>query len=347
MIWRDVELYNVVETIEEGDVYFFLRVPNHIRKLLNPAAQSRARYPTGCEIRFNLASATAKIVLQCQDDEYPTQIPGVLEVFQGSFYTARYVIGREPTEVIVSLPPNVELLDRIAREKQHPYDAYLTRILLPHFAPVKLLSIEGQTAPPKPGQVPSRKYLAYGSSITHGRAAFTPSSTYATRTAQILGMDLVNLGFGAGAHCERELANYIAESNDWDLITLEIGVNMIGSFEISEFKQRAEDFVQRIAQEKSDRLIICIDLFPFYPWQEYAFAPVPERQEEFRAIVRNIVRQLGRPNLIHLDGRELLEDLSGLSCDLVHPSPAGMEEIAHSLSCVVQRAWGTNTRCSA
>ena len=44
-----------------------------------------------------------------------------------------------------------------------------------------------------------------------------------------------------------------------------------------------------------------------------------------------MIEKLNLINVIHLDATTMLRDLSGLSTDLIHPSPAGMEEIARNL----------------
>ena len=148
------------------------------------------------------------------------------------------------------------------------------------------------------------------------------------RTAQLLGVDLINLGFGGGAHCESQMADYIAERNDWDFATLELGINMMGSFEAKEFKKRVEYFIEKVATTHSDKWIFCIDIFTFYA----DFNPASTKQNEFRRIVKETVEKLNMPKLVHLDGRDILKNASGLMGDILHPSPEGMEEIAKNLS---------------
>jgi len=325
MIYRDVELYNVEELItpEDGVGKVLSRIPNELRVTLNENAKERALFPAGCEVRFNLEGDSAKVVLMCEGET-----PAIAEVFQGSFQISWHLISNKPTEISLSLPQNIELLHKVTKERSLPFDPYLTRVVLPYRPAVRLIEIKGETSPPRKGQTPEMKYLAYGSSITHGTASIRPTGSYAMRTAQILGVDLINLGFGGGAHCERQIADYIAQRGDWDFATMELGINMINWFETEEFKERVEYLVEKVARSHPDKWIFCIDLFTFYA----DFDPSSEKHSEFRRVVRDAVERLSMPRLVHVDGRTILKEPSGLTFDLVHPSPSGMEEMATNLS---------------
>jgi len=327
MIYNNVELYNVEELLlpEDGNGKLISRIPNKLRLTLNPNAKLRALCAAGCEIRFNLEDKFARIVLSCEE-------PSIAEVFQGNFQISWHIIDTEPTEIKVSLPENIAFLDKVTKEKQLPFDAHLTRVILPYNPRTRLLAIEGETSLPRRGQTPERRYLAYGSSITHGFRSYRPTGSYAMRTAQRLGVDLLNLGFGGGAFCEPQIADYMAERKDWDFATLEMGINMIHRFSTKEFQKRVEYLVEKIAKAHPDKWVFCIDLFTFAD----DFNPPAKKHREFRRVVRETVENLDMPKLVYVDGRRLLKDVSGLTFDLVHPAPSGMEEIATALSNIIQ-----------
>ena len=327
MIYRNVELHNVAELLpaEDGNGKLISRIPNRLRLTLNPNAKLRALYPAGCEIRFNLEDDSARIVLSSEE-------PSIVEVFQGNFQISWHIIGTRPTEIKVTLPQNIDFLEKVTKEKHLPFDAHLTRVILPYAPRTRILSIEGKTSPPRRNQTPKKRYLAYGSSITHGARSYRPTGSYAMRTAQHLGVDLLNLGFGGGAHCEPQIADYIAEREDWDFSTLEMGINMVTRFSTKEFQKRVEYLVEKIANAHPDKWVFCIDLFTFAA----DFDPSAKKHKEFRRIVRETVENLDMPKLVHIDGRTLLKDVSGLTFDLVHPAPSGMEEIAVNLSNIIQ-----------
>jgi len=331
MIHGNVELYNVAELLPtENNVGKYLcRIPNNLRVTLNPAAEANALCAAGSEIRFNLEDKTAKVTLS-------SDIPGLAEVFQGSFHASWHIIGPQPTEMGVSLPENIKFLEAVAKEKGLPYDPRLTRIILPIYSPIRLISIEGETTPPRSSQTPSSKYLAYGSSITHGASAMRPTGSYTMRTAQRLGVDLINLGFGGGAHCEGQMADYIAERKDWNFASLEMGINMVGGFSTEEFTERVEYFVKRIAKAHPSKWVFAIDLFTFAG----DYDRNSKKQNEFRQAVKETVENLDLPRLVYVDGRRMLKAASGLTFDLVHPAPGGMEEISTNLASLIKRKMG-------
>ena len=328
MFYENVEFYNVAEIIEQEGEKCFSRIPDKLRVALNESAKLEALSTAGCEIRFNLKSKTGKIVLKTESESH------LAEVYQGMFKVASHIISSEPTEISISLPDKIELLNKITKEKKFPFNPYLSRVILPYRAVTKVIDIKGKFSLPAKEQTPQTKYLAYGSSITHGSSASRPTGTYAMRTAQLLGVDLINLGFGGGAHCEEQMADYIAKRNDWDFATLELGINMVGGFETADFKKRVEYFIRKVATTHSDKWIFCIGLFTFYA----DFDPASTKQNEFRKIVKETVEKLNMPKLIHLDGRDILENPSGLmGGDLVHPSPGGMDEMARNLTQYIRK----------
>jgi hypothetical protein len=147
----------------------------------------------------------------------------------------------------------------------------------------------------------------------------------------LLGTDLFNLGFGGGAHLEGGMADYIAGRTDWHFATLEMGINVVQSFSVDEFYNRVAYFVTTIADAHPDDWIFCIDIFPC----RYDFTGV-ENCETFRSIVAERVLELNRPKLVHIPGDAMLRSNTGLTVDLVHPSPAGFEEMAHNLADIIR-----------
>ncbi|MCD6220607.1 SGNH/GDSL hydrolase family protein [bacterium] len=334
MIFKDVELYNVYELIEvDGEKNIISRIPDDLRIKLNEGAKLRAIMPAGCEIRFNLKSDTVKLILQAKEEG----AVGVCEVYQGNFLKFHHFVSDKPTTIELKkedLFVNSEKLKKLWKEKNLPFDPSLTRVILPHLLTLKIIDIEGEFTLPEKNQTPAVKYLSYGSSITHGSAALRSSGSYAMRTAQLLGVDLINLGFGGGAHLEKEIADYIAERNDWDFATFEMGINMIGSFGVPEFKKRVEYFIPKIAEKNPDKWIFCVDIFTF---NGDFFETINGKEKSFREIVKSTVENLNMEKVVYVSGKEILKNVAGLAVDLVHPSPSGMEEMARNLSEIIKK----------
>lgn len=329
MLPHEIGLHNIAELVPQADTGWvgISRVPLDLRTRLNERAQVCSLQGAGCELRFNLVEDEARITLAMAER------PAIAEVFCGSFLIGWHVVETTPTEIVVARPLLDELVARAAERQSPPFDSDLFRVVLPWRPAVYICGVTGDLAPPRAHQVPPRRYLAYGSSITHGNNGLAPSGTYAMRIARRLGVDLINLGFGGGAHCEPELADYIAARDDWDFATLELGINMISWLDTAGFAERVRTFVGTIARAHPDKWIACIDLFPFH----MDLDPEAERNHAYRAVVREIVAELALPRLVHIDGRDLLRDLTGLCADVLHPAPSGMEEIATNLTVRLER----------
>ncbi|HOK56159.1 MAG TPA: SGNH/GDSL hydrolase family protein [bacterium] len=325
MIYKNVELYNVEEIREDNDGLQLLRIPETLRSKLNDNAKNASLYPSGCEIRFNLKSEICKIVLKGINGN------GICEVFFGDFFESWRLIKGEPTEIEIRYPQNIEYLSKLSKEKNLKFDPKLVRVILPHLLITKIVDIGGEFELPRKNQTPKVKYLAYGSSITHGATSLRPTGTYASKIAQILNVDLINLGFGGGAHLEKEIADYIAERDDWDFGTFELGINMVGGFEVDEFEKRVDYFIEKIVDKKPDKYLFFIDIFPFYMDFDNQ-----EKQEKFREIVKNKVKEVNKDNVIHISGFDILKSLKGLTFDILHPSPFGMEEMAYNLANIMK-----------
>jgi len=283
MVYKGVWLHNVAELLEVEDGVMLTRVPDRVGMAVNPGVQSLALHGAGVEIRFNLKSKEARIILKTKEEEN-----FIGEVYQGNFLSCTYLINNKNSEILITTPVNIEKLKEISQKECHPFEAGLTRVILPYRGSCVIVNIEGNFELPRKEQVPAKRYLAYGSSITHGFIATRPTGTYAMRTAQLLGMDLINLGFAGSAHCEKEMADYIAGRNDWDIASLEMGINMIGGFDVSEFRKRVEYFVPAIAKAHPEKHIFCIDMFSFYLDIENK----EQKQRAFRKAVSDVVKDL-------------------------------------------------------
>lgn len=326
MILGQAELHNVHELLDDpgGAGSICCRVPNDLRVTLNDAAKTNALQASGCEIRFNLEGQRAVITLRSPEG------PTLAEVYQGDFFSALQVVDAAPTRIVVERPDTEPVMRRVTPSGAR-FDTGLSRVVLPWRPSVRLISIEGETSLPRPDQTPDTRYLAYGSSITHGSTAVRPTGTYPARTAELLGTDFFNLGFGGGAHLEAGMADYIAGRTDWHFATLEMGINVVQSFSVDEFFRRVEYFVTTIADAHPDDWIFCIDIFPCL----YDFMGV-EKCKTFRSIVAERVRQLNRPKLAHVPGDAMLRSNLGLTTDLVHPAPGGFEEMARNLAGIIR-----------
>jgi hypothetical protein len=173
--------------------------------------------------------------------------------------------------------------------------------------------------------VPDKGYVAYGSSITHGASAWSPTGTYAFRLAQLLGSELRNFGLAGGAKLEPQMANYLMELEGWEVATVELGINVVYDWVEEAFREAVGIFIGKIAAGLGDRKLFVIDMF----WFAMDASGNP-KSGLFREIVQQAVLRCNHPGIIGISGRDLL-DPENQTADFVHPSQAGMEQIAQRL----------------
>lgn len=331
MTYLDAYLHNVAELIDVpgNNGVYLSRIPSDVAGIINEGASNVSCYPAGCEIRFNLNGGRASIILEADQEQRE-----MAEVWHGSFpVTGWHLVHNKPSRVDVQQPMYPDDLTRIADQENLYFDSKLVRILLPYRPKLRLIAVEGNISPAARDQMPRLRCLAYGSSITQGAQAIRPSGTYVFRTAQLLCADVYNLGFSGSAHCDPTLADWIASKMDWDFAILELGINMVRDFSETSFTDRVSYFIKRIAEAHPDRWIFCIDMFLFLRSEMCSV----EKRESFRGIVKDVVRKLDTPRLVHIRGDDLLRNPANLTTDLVHPSPAGMEEIACALANAIKK----------
>ena len=94
--------------------------------------------------------------------------------------------------------------------------------------------------------------------------------------------------------------------------------------------------VSQISTAHSDKWIFCIDLFRYTG----DLVPGNSGHVQFRESVAAAVEKLDRPKLVHIDGRDILQDVRGLTTDLVHPSDDGFVEMGRRLAERIRHTMG-------
>ena len=330
MKYHNVDLHNVRDIIlEDGQPGFTIsRLPLAIHPDINEGARRMSFLSGGAEIRGMLPeNGRAVVTLQALDENV---VPPVVTVFLGSSRFRQCVLPREPMEIIIEEPANMPLMSAIHDRTPQPFGPRLVRICLPHIHKIRIVSIAGDLTYPEPTALPARTLLCYGSSITHGAHAIVPETTYVSQCGYHLGYDVINLGLGGSAHMDAAVADHIASRDDWDLATLEMGVN-VRTWDPERFRAAVDRFVTTIVSAHPDKLVFCIDLFP----NNYDFMDEPPGAIGFREIVKDVAARQNSAKVIHVDGRSLQTRPSGLQVDLVHPNEHGMIEIGRNLATLI------------
>ncbi len=213
------------------------------------------------------------------------------------------------------------------------FDPAVWRIVLD--GPVLLHGIDllgSSIAPPLPEQKPRLRWLAYGSSITHGYTPVTRQQCYVAITARLLGVDALNLGQSGSCFCETGMADWIAGRDDWDFATCELGINMRHSVTPEEFARRARHLVTAITGRRPGRPLALIS--PFLTGDDLLPSPndLARTMTAYAETLRAIACEHAGHGVTFLHGHDILPDVSGLTCDLVHPSSEGHAVMAERLA---------------
>ncbi len=322
MIYQNVELYNVNEMIydEKQQGYLLSRVPLTLKEHLNKKAQEAIFYGTGTEIRFNIKSDVVKITIK-RGEASDMHRPGICEIYYGDYQATwdyyPQAITLDETVIVIN-KKDVESL----KKYRYRFDPELIRVILPYDWINVLIKIEGETSIPNSSQIPDKKILFYGSSITHGSTASTPSLTYASLTSHNLGCDLISLGFAGSCFLEKEMAQYI-RSLKYNITVLELGINVYGISPIDLYN-RAITFIKTLDLTKPT---FVIDIFTCVHDLNNE-----KLVKEYRNIIKNVVKEINNPNVYYICGKKMITRVDGLSIDKLHPSEYGMMEIAEKLT---------------
>jgi lysophospholipase L1-like esterase len=326
MIVRDgIEFHNVAD-LQAADGLPGLRLqrlPDPVRAALNPGARDGALCPSSCELRFVTSADEVAVTLFSEvHHEY-------VQTLQGDFIVEEAVLAPRETKTLTVRPaPLVPAL--MGRRSGAAFAPGVCRLKLSGTGRVHYVSAAtadgSPLRPPSPNEKPARRWLAYGSSITHGFSAPHLSQPYIVCAARALGVDVLNLGFGGACHVETELADHFAARPDWDLATLELGVNLIDhSMPDEEFARRVGYMADALTGSRPDCPVALITVFPVHHDLRPEDDPRRARTERFRRIVRDAhaARRERCPNLYLIEGADVLDDWTGLTADLCHPSEYG------------------------
>ncbi len=326
MIYKNIEFFNVAE-LEEVEGFSGVRLqrfPKKVRDSLGIELYEKGRivsqHSTGCEIRFVTDAKQVRLFLSTVEAE------GDALVYRGNFFHSRHTL--KPgviTPISLEEPAAFANAKEEVLESGH-FSSKVWRILFNRYCVVfhGIDTYGHGVRPPEENEVPRIKWLAYGSSITHGASSQSFENSYVEQAAKRLKIDVKCCGLSGSCYCEKEVADFIATEAQWDIATLEIGVNMRSVFTPEEFEQRATYLIRTILENNPQKPVVIISIFPNhadYPLNESSLYVI--RSREFAAILKKIYSELKNPYLFLIDGKDILTDFTALTCDLLHPSAFG------------------------
>ena len=152
---------------------------------------------------------------------------------------------------------------------------------------------------------------------------------------------MVNLGFGGSCHAEPAMADYLAARDDWDIVTCELGINLVENrlplAEVAErFAYLARTLTKSQPNNRPNRKAVLITAFPCKNDLYASDDPSRIRLNALRDAVRAAHAACEPDTTTLLEGFDLLPEWIGLTTDLVHPSDYGMSVIGNHLAAKLQ-----------
>jgi len=336
MQWNNLDLHNCADLTDVPGGVRPQRYPEPTRLALSEGGQLRALRPANVELRWVAEDFPAGVKITLASEEHTH----VTTLFGDYIQEPRRMIGPEPVTFRVAPSERfVHAIDRLPTGS--PFDPRVSRLMFGN-GPVHLIDVKGDARPPAASQLPAKRLLAYGTSITHGTASTAPYLAYPAQLARRLGMDAINLGLGGACLCEPEAADYIAARDDWDVAVFALSVNMIGhGFSVDDFRDRVANVVHKAAAAHPQNPIFCVTIWPYFGDIDHSAQPnATAPPEQFRRALRDAVDACPTDNVHLLEGPDLLTDFAGLTTDLIHPSDLGFVEMAERLTNAIRPRLG-------
>lgn len=286
----------------------------------------------GARIRFRTDATNAQATLYYNDRHVSTsarnswgfyKIDGMTNA-AWVFQTAATSTVRAPEQVVVTLavPPGGGF---------HDYE-----LILPYGDAVDFqgLQVNAEAQFQTPAARPSKRYLAYGDSITHGFTASDTGGGYAYRVAEAKAWQLVNMGFGGRAATAAD--GTTVGSLQADVVSVLIGVNdWQGGVALATYSNRLDGFLTNLrAQQPSVPVFLLTPLWVHESWNPGSqIAPL----ESYREIVRAVAAARNDPYLTVIEGPELIDPSTDyFDAVLVHPNDAGFAMMAERLVALME-----------
>lgn len=226
-----------------------------------------------------------------------------------------------------------------------PAGRRVVEIWLPQSGPVRVrgLRVEGGRTC-RPAEDGRRKWVTYGSSLTHCVRAHSPARTWPAIVARRMSLHLTCLGYGGQCHLDPMAAMMIRDMPA-DVITLKLGINTIaGTLNARTFRPAVIGLV-RIIREKHPRTPIGLITPIAYPPHETKPNVVGMTIEQMRSDIEDAWKRLcaaGDGHLHLFSGLDIFdaELIARHSTDQCHPGPEGIEVMAERFLDTVMTSGG-------
>ncbi|MEO8614088.1 MAG: GDSL-type esterase/lipase family protein [Luteolibacter sp.] len=320
----NIEFHNIpsAELSPNGVGWILPRYPRQVYETFPSPGFMTAQESTGVELRFVTAAPHLRVFL-C-----PLERATEVTVFRGDFLHFSQTLTPGVVQCVHLTPP--DHFASIRPEALHlAFHPDVWRVLFCRGTMVfhGIDSFGYSIRPPFASEKPAVRWLAYGSSITHSSRQGYPQCA-----ARLLGVDVQNKGMSGSCFIDDAAVDFIADGCEWDIATLEIGINMRMQYPVDEFERRARNLVARCRSAKPGRPIVLITMFRNAADHLIEPDERTSRQVAFDEILRVIARENRERNVHLIEGTAIVDDLSVLSSDFLHPTDNGHARMAENLA---------------
>lgn len=337
-----LKFHNAAEVAPSPSGLRMYRFPRAVCDAMGMPGRLYGRYvaqtTTGCEIRFVTDADRVRLSLTSLDED------GYVEVFRGDYryyqgYSYLFPVRRgQVTHLTLTRSEGFDGKDPSLLRRPGGFSHEVWRVLSDINCTLALVDFEafgGNVRPPRADEEPEKTLLCYGTSISYGACASAQPVAWCQLLGRLLNVNLLNKGMGGSCLNEAGVADYFAsDAVRFDAILLENSVNMGGMYE--EFERRTSYLLERLSACKPETPVFLLTSFPngsnVLPG---AACPVVKGgRAEGNLRTDEILRALSRryPQARLIEGGEMLDDLTGLTCDMIHLSDYGHIQAATRLA---------------
>jgi hypothetical protein len=355
----EIRVGGIVELEAGANGLVLHRMPAWARLRHNdPSLALLETMPAGGRLEFRSDAASVELdvdltLVQLGDDEaWPAVFDLVVdgELVDRSTTRAGTTIVIDPVTQAIDLVPGAPTTIRLERPATGSPDRSDVEVWLPHAAATRLLDlrVDGRVESSAPAER-ARRWVHYGSSISHCLEADGPTGTWPAVAARLAGVDLQSFAFAGQCHLDQFAARMIGE-HPADLVSAKLGINVVNGDTMRErtFVPALHGFFDTIRDRHPDVPLLIITPITCPVVEEHpgptntidGTCTVTERPAELAAgaltldrirhLEREVVaaRQATDANLHILEGTELFGpgDIVDLP-DGLHPNAAGYQRM--------------------
>ncbi|MDP0498195.1 MAG: SGNH/GDSL hydrolase family protein [Verrucomicrobiota bacterium JB024] len=331
---RYCEFHNLFPEPRPIGGWLLARLPASVRHRLTDNGRAAAEEATGGELRFVTDGHRVRLCLQSLDTD--TEV----HLYRGDYFVRACLLRMGSVQTL-------ELVEEERFGQLREAEKVGGRVFAPSvwrviFGRARIVlhyfdSMGGELRPPVAAEKPASKWLAYGSSITHSSL-----TGYPAQAGRRLAVDVQNKGLSGGCFAEPELARFFCDSCCWDLLTLELGINMRGHFDEDEFARRSRAFIDTCVTAGRGKPVVLITVLPEGACLPGVEPELRRRELAYNACLRELASEFEAGGVVLVEGAELLPELSLLKADLLHPTDLGQAVIAERLAARLGPILGKN-----